>query len=1271
MPFILKPPSSRESLTESLRDLGRARRLASVAGAVLRSIAVVLGAVVLVCIADAGLHLSPLLRAVLLVGILGLAGIGWLRWVRPALRLRTDSLAVALELEARFPRLNDALGSAVSFLSQEEQSHDSPRMRRAVVTRARRLSERYNFRELMTTGQVWKRFWIAAVVVLAAITFALGFPQKATIAGLRLADPFGIHPWPPRTHVAIVQYPAQTAVGDTVEVRFELRGEIPPEAVVHVRLQSGSGFSKTIALPADEAAPEYRAVTATIDGSQVTESFSFAVAANDGDSGWHAVTAAPPPKLVPRDGRASPQVRAEFPSYTRLAAIDLSDGVGVIDAPCGTTFTLRAATDLRLESARLTFLGDRSAVERAAPASFVGLTNPIGAIGSRILADTVDRDFAISIGADHRTLDVVFRPSMSGLYGLRMTDETGITGTRLLEIRLQADPAPQVVLQSPAPGRDPDLLAPDVAVLFEAAAEDRIFAVRRTFLEYRFHKEEPYRELLLHDGIAAEFAAPALGGGGLTTNEPRPLRVDDRRSIPLSEFVHRDGSPPRAGETLWIRAAADDWDDVRAVKSPGRSAEIELHIAARDGIDAALQKELAEMRKGIVQARNQQREASSLARSIEPNADGSLRPEHREKLQNAEQIQKQIEGKVADARDGLRVKADRLRGIARINDLPHGATRDRVEAVAEGLGRLADRELPTIEPLLNEARQSASGAAERLAQSLRRQQSAEETFDAILEHLEKWGSAGEIAGEARGLRDAIEQQANRTGDLRGRIPDGAAPGNLTPAQRQELEKTAGKLDQLAEQAGGLVARAGRFAEERSGKAAEAAARAQSGTADAEAAKQTAAQASDEAEALRAAVQAAGGQALPEDLRRAAAAMRGNQTGAAAEAQRRAAERLGALGEALAEPPARAEVGALSGRPAADRMDELAEAQDQLRKKVRAAAAIPDPAVRAEALKRLAAEQERLREQAKEALQKLTRRSGGDAARDLQAALDQMEAAREDLERGNVPAEPQGDAIDRLEQARDRLDRAARPDARELSNESRRKLTEQVRALRDRQDAAFKEAERISAEALRVKGWPRPLQASLDDLADRERTLAEDVRGLSDKRFEKLPIIRRLLKESSDAMDLAGTRIRERVEDIVADPNQEFDAAVESAAAERFRQPMRLALRRLDQLIEALKPEEPAEGPKPPEPMPMEPIPPMGDPGDDANLIPPLAQLKVLRALQSELNERTAAFANDHPDSSKLTADERDELKALEQAQHEIAALFEEIVSQVPTAPEAP
>ena len=56
-------------------------------------------------------------------------------------------------------------------------------------------------------------------------------------------------------------------------------------------------------------------------------------------------------------------------------------------------------------------------------------------------------------------------------------------------------------------------------------------------------------------------------------------------------------------------------------------------------------------------------------------------------------------------------------------------------------------------------------------------------------------------------------------------------------------------------------------------------------------------------------------------------------------------------------------------------------------------------------------------------------------------------------------------------------------------------------------------------------------------------------------------------------------------------------------------------------------------------------------------MPPLAQVAALRALQAELNERTAAFDKAHPDRSKLDEFAREELKEIEDVQREMADLF--------------
>jgi hypothetical protein len=84
------------------------------------------------------------------------------------------------------------------------------------------------------------------------------------------------------------------------------------------------------------------------------------------------------------------------------------------------------------------------------------------------------------------------------------------------------------------------------------------------------------------------------------------------------------------------------------------------------------------------------------------------------------------------------------------------------------------------------------------------------------------------------------------------------------------------------------------------------------------------------------------------------------------------------------------------------------------------------------------------------------------------------------------------------------------------------------------------------------------------------------------------------------------------------------------------QPMEQAARRLEQLLLALQDESGSSSP-PASARPPSPRPPSAssDPAAfQGEMIPPLAQLKALRAWQAEIHERTTAFAQKHPDLSR-------------------------------------
>ena len=1317
MALILRPPGTHAPLPEHLAGLGRVRRAVAAAGAGFALVGWVAAAVLAAGALDAAFHLPALARGFMLVGTLVGAGVLWLR-LRAALRLPTEPLAVALELEDRFPRLNDSLASAVAFLDAGDDAAVSHRLRAAAVRKAERMADRLDLKELVPAGRCWRAFWACAAAVLLALGFGLSNTDRAATALTRLADPFGARPWPSKTRIEIqapAAFPHRMPKGEPFELRFAVRGVIPEQATVEVRLADGRDFDEAFALAAgaDPKYPGAAVVTARIDADRVQQSFTFRVVSNDGDTGWLPVAVAPPPKLTLLDGRPSPQIHVVPPAYTGLHAADLSDGAGVIEVPVGSRVTLRAAADVRLASAALAFQGDRSNVERAAGLAGFGQVNPAAALGSRLLADAVGADVPVTLSGDGRTLHLAFTPSMAGMYALRLTDETGLSGSRLLEVRLIPDPAPKVVLLRPSAGRDPTLLHPDAAVPVEVNAEDGVYALRRVFLEYRVGRDGPVHTVPLFDAPRVVEALPAVAGGlAASGGRPQPIRSEERLRLPVSAFVRPDGSPVRDGDVIVLRAAADDWDDVSVLKEPGRSGEVEIQVASRESIDVFLQKKLAELRPDLIRAREQQRDARQKAGEAAPRADGTLTPEDREKLLAAEQTQRQLRGKVADPRDGLRAKAEALRETARANALPRSNTTDRINSVADALGRLADHDLAAVEPLLGEARQkSAQPGSEKevpglLARAGRQQKDAEERIAELLELLAEWSGPAEIRADARVLRDAVNRQADGAERLPEKIPAGKSPENLDPNQRAELERAAGKLDLAAEQAGQLLPRAEKLAAEKDRQAADS--RKQAGEKDAtvdELRKKAAAlpteskdrkkleqqadtlaadaddlrkagdRAAAEAEALRNAVKAAGGQALPDELRRSAEALRNNRPGEATPAARSAAGRLDRMAGALAEKAENTVPELQKMKRAADQLDELGADQDELRKKVEEANRIADPAKRQEELQKLAREQERLLERTRELAQRLTREKADAAARDARAAADKMAAARDDLEQGKAPERSQADAVEKLDDARDKLDAAGDLAARELTGEKRRQLGDAVKAMLERHQAAVAEAARLQTKVLADRKWERPTLTSYGDLEDRNRALAAEVKTLADREFAELPVFARMLRDAAGAIDKAADRVKDRVEDAKdADPKTPFDPDLEKLNDDKVRRPLALATRRMEQLLDSLKDDPKKKDAKAAKkdgggsPMPMG----GGGGAGNADAVPPLTQLKALWALQAELNDRTAEFARDHPDPSMLTDEEREELKQIEADQRDMAALFDELAKLFPKqAPEIP
>lgn len=1299
----------------------RIRATATLTGVCLMA-AILIGGAALAGWIDWWLQLPELVRALALVGLLCAAGwIAWKQLLSPILK-PAGNFDLALQIERRHPHLNDALASAVQFLGQppEDDSVSSPLLRRIAVRHAMREADRCNFDGLVNRRGLIRSIAACAVALAAALPPLLVAPHLARTALFRLLAPFGANIFPAKTTIRMIQpdaFPHRTAVGESLEIHAEVGGTVPDRGTLQIWVDGSAVAEQTWAIETVEPA-KGRWIT-RIEPSRVQRNMKIRLKANDADTGWLEVLVLPPPELAPLGGRPSPQIRLEFPAYTDLKPRQLPDGASSWEAVAGTNVTLRAATNRPVARGWIVYSPENPANRWASALAPLAGTRPFESLAAFATSRAIYAPVPLAISGDGMQFEATFTPRLAGTYALRFEDATSFGATRLLDIAVLPDPAPAVNLERPSASFDSLTVTPIAELSLKAEVADAMFAIRTIAMEYTTRKDDSPRRLSYYHHEVMGRAWPALltrFGGSIIGPKPLRLRpkqlhIDDR--LRLAAFKHLDGQPLREGDVLTIQMLADDFDDVTLAKAPGRSHKVELYIVSPQTLEAMLQREQSRVRQELLKLQQWQRDArSKVSDAIEQReATGQLRPEDRERLLQAEQLQSQIRSRVGTERDGLRAEVNRLRQAMQDNKLPPSPSQDRVATVANELARLAREELAPIEPLLNSARENPAPADEKnegkvkkdpLAEAERHQNEVEKTLDALLQRLEPWSGANEVRGETRSLLDELQRLQNQTKELIEKLPTGADRERLPPQDKADLDKTAIRQENVARQADQLLDKIERLAGDKERQAREreqeanklqAGAKEMERKADANSNAQEQAKQRRAAQRLREQAQehqdaAAGFQQEAATLRQAAKsgkeslqsksgspesqnqtrlddaarAIRENRLGTAQENQQRSAE---ALRDMLARLEERREdeLDRLQRkmRQTQEKLDDLADRQERLQKKVREAEKIADPQKRQQELERLAREQEKLRQEARDLAQELSRLQAGDAAKSLSRAAREMGDARQRLERGERADESQDGAVERIDQAQDQLEKSREQVEDELMREKIVKISKRIEAIRDRQKRAMDESRRLHDDAVAAKKWERDKVASLVSLRDNEESLADELEGLIDKRFREQKVIAKMLDHTTDAMRQAAAQIDERVQDINNRLDEEpFDPALEERMQAAILLGQRTALRRLDQFLEAIKPDKElaqsareAAGKK------------QGDGAGsgragESDALPPLAELRALRMLQAEVNERTEKFAKEHPDPAKLNEADQAELDALAKLQRDIAVLIQEL-----------
>ncbi len=782
----------------------------------------------------------------------------------------------------------------------------------------------------------------------------------------------------------------------------------------------------------------------------------------------------------------------------------------------------------------------------------------------------------------------------SGAYWFRLTDSEGIGGgeTDRWEIRVVPDEAPSVTIDQPTADI---FVTPQADVPIHATVRDDL-AIQRIDLEFNRSSQPD----------TAEAKVPLFAGPARVQPRPRGLSAGDagEKKI-LSHAWKLDALALRPGTQVSFWVSAADYRPQTAKSQPRRLSvitpeELAERIAARQAVI------LAELTRVLQMQRQSREQVTALeVRAEQPGGFGQLDVDH---LRSAELNQRQVSHTLTSRSEGVPMHVLGLLADLDGNKVDSPDVRRRMQALLAEIDRLARDELPAVGRELTAAIKAAQGRLEKqpppkkgepqspgqeepalraaLAAAGKNQDLVIASLERMLDDLGRWDSFRRFHRDVGQLLREEEELARRTGelaqqtlakDLRDLPPQDSADLKLAARKQLELAQRLEVVQQQMEQAVGQLRESDPLAAQ---ALSDAAARARQ---------------LDTSGAMR----SAGGQ------------IDRNRMGQATAGQRQIVEQLREVLDILANRREHELTGLLRKLREADaELAEIARRQEDLRKRMDRAASEADAPTGRRALEKLAPEQQKLREETERMVRRLERLMVPQAVPPARQGAEKMGQAGESAARGEgrTAAGRAEEARKAIEDARRQLDANRRRAETELSTEQLARLQDALQGIHRRQEKALAETRRLDAAQKEQNALSPEREAALVELAREERLLEAEATGLL-RELAGAEVFRLVVESAGSEMAVAAGLLDRRQ---TGPPTQQAEET---------------ALGRLARMLEALKP-EPAEkepdanqGGQPGQPGQQGPPGPQGQPGG----IRDVAQLKLLKLMQEEVNRRTQAI----------------------------------------------
>lgn len=1290
-------------------------------------VALVVGVAVTVGVLDYFAHLPTIVRAAALVGLLvGSGAIAYRYLVRPFGK-PCDDLNLALRVEEAYPELNDSLASTVQFLKQSPEDlarvGGSAALREHTVAATIEKASQCDFARVLDRRGAALFGAAACGIVLVASLVVSTHRDYAGIAFWRFIEPFGQHTWTQMTvdrlkndkRVRVDPYKQEKiAIKQPYHIQVNLTGQLPEklkQARVEIDGQIRTDSHETI-LRADGAAYFIK----RFDMAAQRQKFKFRIVYNDGAfparaGTWHEVEVLPEPKLVALDNQPSPQITLYPPAYTDLPKErHLPAGMRNIELYAGTKVVYRARADRPLKEAWIAYHTTNPAVLPAAVfAASLGQLDPLqvavaaraaceNTLWSRIPVSLSHHEEDGSDEKDKSVMSATFTPWIDGRYSLYMNDKYELEGRDDGDMHVLNDPLPDVKLLQPGSSVT---ARPDGKLAFKFLVTDEHFAVKSVFVEYRKKKaadgnwSDPQRTVLYdakgYGSLIPEMLAKASYAtpGSARTYPKLPMRGPDLRLRPKKldfQTLWSLRNQFKEGELVEIQVCAADFCDVFSTREPGRSHVIELRIVGVRQLVQEADLKLGQIKNELRRVQKLQQQALDTVK--ETKANDKIEAKDVDKfIDEVEGPQRGVKDRVGNTpQEGLRKDLNELRRTLRDNNLEGTqAYRDAGE-IKGTLDNIAQEELQKIEPRIADVRNELTQNNKNTPKT---KQKLEETaklqknvLDGLNELIGKMDPTAKLDDQKNQLRDIIDREKKnlldleelnaRKQDLEKAFPEDKA--RIEKDQRDKIAQKAQEQRELAQQTEKLLKelRAEKEHQEKLGN-------------------------KDNAKKLEEAIEKLETpKALPmlkqqEDKGPVNAQMKdiAKQLDNKSEAPQKTLEQQKQVLKDL-----ESALDALEGRnedmtrqdikdrqQAEKKIDELDKKLQKLRDEFKKAEMIEDKEERLKKKEELAAQAEKAVEDIEKTRRELARLQEQHAANELNQAADKVDGARKKAQNSDNPDQDLKDAQQQLALAKEDLKKAEEQLARELLI----KIADQLKGIKERQDAVLQRSEDFHPKVIKLKSWTDPLLDTIDGNRDAQKDIAEETDGVKDK-LKEAKVFHSVLERAKKSMDDAGAVMKARREEgrqrryldkndgELMNADELKDEAEWHADTTKHQ---KQASQRLDRILDALK-EEIAKKPQPrkdPDQVKNDPEKKEEKKGGirPQDGIPSKAELKLIKGEQLDLNERTEDFAKRNPDVKNLNDVQRRELRELEVEQERLQELFQQILppTQLPKEGDLP